>query len=82
MVIAPDMLILVQFLLIFDQIKLQESVLHLNRLEFYQESNGHGPRHVTRVCHVSDALHVNRPEFYEESNAHGPRHVTTQSRAF
>ena len=29
-------------------------VLHQNGVEFRQEFNGHGPRHVTRVFHVSD----------------------------
>ena len=29
-------------------------VLHQNGIEFYQEFNEHGPRHVTRVFHVSD----------------------------
>ena len=29
-------------------------VLHQNGVEFCQEFNGHGPRHVTRVFHVSD----------------------------
>ena len=33
--------------------ELQGHVLHKNGVEFHQESNGHGPRHVTRVRHVS-----------------------------
>ena len=33
--------------------ELQPSVLHVNWSEFRQESNGHGPRHVTHVCHTS-----------------------------
>ena len=45
---------LVQFLLTFDQIGLQESVFYVNRSEFHEESNGHGPRHMTPVCHVSE----------------------------
>ena len=39
--------------------ELQGHVLHKNGVEFHQESNGHGPRHVTRVRHVSTRdLHV------------------------
>ena len=39
--------------------ELQGHVLHKKGVEFHQESNGHGPRHVTRVCHVSTRdLHV------------------------
>ena len=39
--------------------ELQGHVLHKNGVEFHQESNGHGPRHVTRVGHVSTRdLHV------------------------
>ena len=34
--------------------ELQPSVLHVNWSEFCQELNGDGPRHVTRVRHVSD----------------------------
>ena len=70
--------------------ELQGHVLHQNWLEFCQESNGHGPRHVTRVRHVStrdfltfDPFELqtsvrgqNGVEFYQESNGHGPRHVT------
>ena len=33
---------------------LQTSALHKNGVEFCQEFKGHGPRHVTRVFHVSD----------------------------
>ncbi len=32
------------------------SVLHQNGVEFHQEFNGHGPRHMTRVIHVSDTF--------------------------
>ena len=32
---------------------LQKSCLHVNRSEFHQEFNGHGPGHVTRGRHVS-----------------------------
>ena len=39
--------------------ELQGHVLHQNGVEFHQESNEHGPRHVTRVLHVSTRdLHV------------------------
>ena len=31
-------------------------VLHQNGVEFHQEFNGHGSRHVTRVFHVSDTF--------------------------
>ena len=34
---------------------LQTRALHQNGVEFHQEFNGHGPRHVTHVSHVSDA---------------------------
>ena len=33
--------------------ELQGHALHKNGVEFHQESNEHGPRHVTRVRHVS-----------------------------
>ena len=33
--------------------ELQKSYLHVNRSEFCQEFNGHGPGHVTRDRHVS-----------------------------
>ena len=32
----------------------KSSDIHQNRVEFHQEFNGYGPRHVTRVFHVSD----------------------------
>ena len=66
-------------------------VLHQNGVEFHQEFNEHGPRHVTRVFHVSDTctfltlvlddrnghvLHQNGVEFHQEFNGHGPRHKT------
>ena len=35
------------------QDELEGHILHKNGVEFYQESNGHGPRHVTCVCYVS-----------------------------
>ena len=39
--------------------ELQGHVLHKNGVEFHQESNGHGPSHVTRVRHVPTRdLHV------------------------
>ena len=70
--------------------ELQGHVLHQIRVEFHQECNGHGPRHMTRVCHVStrelltpDPFELqtsvrgqNELEFHWESNGHGPRHVT------
>ena len=34
-------------------------VLHQNGVEFHQEFNGHGPRHVTHVYHVSDTFFFN-----------------------
>ena len=60
-----------------------------NGVEFHGESNGHGPRHVTRVRHVStrdlvtpDPIEVqtsvrgqNVEEFYWESNGHVVRHM-------
>ena len=33
---------------------LQTSAIHKNGVEFCQEFDGHGPRHVTHVFHVSD----------------------------
>ena len=42
-----------RFLLTFDWIELQKSYLHVNRSEFHQESNEHGPRPVSRVRHMS-----------------------------
>ena len=47
----------VTFLLTFDWIELQRSYLHVKWSEFYQEFNGHGSRHVTRVIHVSDTFY-------------------------
>ena len=62
-------------------------VLHQIGVEFHQEFNEHGPRHVTRVFHVSDTctfltlvlddrnghvLHQNGVEFHQEFNGHGP----------
>ena len=42
-----------------DSFELQTSVRGQNRVEFHWESNGHGPRHVIRVRHVSTCdLHV------------------------
>ena len=42
-----------------EPIELQTSVRGLNGVEFHQESNGHGLRHVTRVRLVSTRdLHV------------------------
>ena len=57
-----------------------------NGVEFHWESNGHGPRHVTRVRHVStrdlvtpDPIELqtsvrgqNGVEFHQKSNGHGP----------
>ena len=37
--------------------ELQGSVRGQIGVEFRQESNGHGPRHVTRVRHVSTRFH-------------------------
>ena len=45
-----------RFLLTFDPIELQKSVLHVNWSKFHQEFNGHGPRHVTRICHASRVM--------------------------
>ena len=36
--------------------ELHPSVLHVNWSEFCQEFNGDGPRHVTRVYHMSDTF--------------------------
>ena len=36
-----------------DPIELQTSLRGQNGVEFHQESNGHGPKHVTCVLHVS-----------------------------
>ena len=36
--------------------ELHPSFLHVNRSEFFKEFNGDGPRHVTRVRHVSDTF--------------------------
>ena len=44
----------VTFFLTFDWIELQRSYLHVKWSDFFQESNGHGPRHVTHVFYVSD----------------------------
>ena len=76
--------------------ELQGHVLHQNGVEFYQESNGHGPRHVTGVSHVStrdfvtpDSFELqtsvrgqNGVEFHWELNGHGPRHMTHVHRTF
>ena len=74
--------------LTFDWIELQRSYLHVKWSEFHQESNGHGPRPLSRVRHVSRVtffltfdwielqrtyLHVKWSEFYQESNGHGLR---------
>ena len=73
-----------------DPFELQTSVRGQNGVEFHQESNGHGPRHVARVRHGSPRVLLtpdpfelqtsvrgqNGVEFHQESNGHGPIHVT------
>ena len=41
------------FRITLSNFELQTSVLHKNRVEFRQEFNGHVPRHMTCVLHVS-----------------------------
>ena len=38
-----------------DPFELQTSVRGQNSIEFHWESDGHGYRHMTHVCHVSNA---------------------------
>ena len=50
---------------------LYTSALHKNGVEFHQEFNGHGPRHVTCVLHVSNTFF-----FHFQFNGHSPSNVT------
>ena len=89
--------ILVQFSHTFDQIELQKSVLHVNRSEFHEESNGHGPGHMTRVFYVSDTFFSTlvqffpvsklkalfmQVSFFQESIGNTPRHATCECHVF
>ena len=53
-------------MLTFDIFELQKSFLHVNWSEFRQEFNGDGPRHVTRVRHVSTRVFSFRYSFCEQ----------------
>ena len=67
------------FFITSEPFELQTSVRGQNGVEFHQESNEQGPRHVTRVLHVSTRdLHVfliTTEPFDLLTSVRGPLHV-------
>jgi len=62
--------------------ELQTSVMGQNGVEFHQKSNGHCPRQVTHVRHVSDVpflfgtVQCFISVFHQEYKGHDPQHST------
>ena len=53
--LSKTVLILAYFLTFVLKVQ-YSSTLHKYGVEFHQEFNGHGPRHVTHVFHMSDTF--------------------------